>query len=133
MTGRAAVRSGQRLAESLMVLSCTIDRPTGSTTDRSTGKVVTQHERVYEGRCKLTSYEGYEQERDVVGFQATSQRLSIHLPVGAYRSQVGDVITITADGGLDERLVGRKYRVAQEATYRAYATADRIFVDAIAK
>lgn len=133
MTGREAVRSGQRLAESLMVLNCTIDRPGEAKTDRTTGKVVTQYERVYAGRCKITSYEGYEQERDVVNFAATTQRLSVHLPVGAYRSQVGDVIKITDDGGLDERLVGRRYRVAQEAPYRAYATADRIFVDSIAR
>ena len=133
MTGEAAMRSGRRLAESLMHLTCRIDRVVEIDTDRATAKVTTRKVTLYEGRCKLTSYEGYEQERDVVGFQATTQRLSIHLPVGAYLPHVGDIITITDDGGLDDRLIGRTYRVAQEAPFRAFATADRIFIDAIAK
>lgn len=133
MTGESAMRSGRRLAESLMRLSCRIDRVLEQETDRKTAKVVSRKRLVYAGRCKLTSYEGYEQERDVAGFTATTQRLSIHLPVGSYLPHVGDIITITDDGGLDDRLIGRTYRVAQEAPYRAFATADRIFIDAIAK
>lgn len=116
-----------------MTFRCTITRAVGATTDRATGKVTTETVEVYSGRCKITSYEGYEQERDVVTFPATLQRLSIHLPVGAYLPHVGDIITITDTDGLDDRFLGMKFRTAQEAPYRTYATADRIFIDSIAK
>lgn len=132
MAGEAAMRSGRRLAESLMRLSCRIHRVVGSETDRETGKVVSITEDQYVGPCKITTYEGHEQTHDVVSYPATVQRLSIHLPVGAYTPRVGDVITITGVGGLDERLLGHTYRIAQEAPYRTFATADRIFIDSIA-
>lgn len=128
---------GRRRAKQLMPFKCKIERATGSETDRTTGKVTTQTVQVYGGedggRCKITSYEGHEQERDVVAFPATMQRLSIHLPIGKYEPHVGDIITITDTDGLDDRFLGMKFRVAQEAPYRTYATADRIFIDSIAK
>lgn len=116
-----------------MPFTCRIERAVETTTDRTTGKVTTGKVLVYEGRCKITSYEGHEQERDVVAFQATTQRLSIHLPVGEYQPHVGDIITVTDTDGLDDRFLTMRYRIAQEAPYRTYATADRIFIDAIAK
>lgn len=116
-----------------MTFRCTIERVTGSETDRTTAKVTTAATEVYAGRCKITSYEGHEQERDVMSFPATVQRLSIHLPIGKYEPHVGDIITVTDTGGLDDRFLGMKFRVAQEAPYRTYATADRIFIDSIAK
>lgn len=134
----AVLMRGRRRAERLMILRCTIRRVTGETTDRNTGKVVETAELVYPnadhpvGRCKITSYEGHEQERDVAGWSATQQRLAIHLPVGAYDVRVGDIIEIT-ESPLDPRLVGRKYRTAQEAPYRTFATADRVFIDSHAK
>lgn len=127
----AALRRGRRLAESMMILRCRIDRVTGETTDRVTGKSTPLLVTVYEGRCKITSYEGYEQEADVAGSATTTQRLSIHLPVGKFNSHVGDVVTITRSP-LDDRLVGASYRLAQQAPFRTFATADRIFIDAIA-
>lgn len=133
MAGEAAMRSGRRLAESMMRLTCRIHRVVRHETDRETAEVVPIIEDQYEGPCKITTYEGHEQARDVASAPITVQRLSIHLPVGAYTPNVGDVITITDVGGLDERLLGRTYRIAQEAPYRTFATADRIFIDSIAK
>lgn len=124
-----------------MPLTCRIERLTGrTTTDRETGKVISEKELVYEGCCKITTYEGHEQERDVAGYTATIQRLSIHIPVaaetqgiGVYQPRVGDIIAITDTDGIDDRLLDMQFRMAQEAPYRTYATADRIFIDSIAK
>lgn len=127
----AAILRGRRQAERLMIMRCTVDRVVGETTDPDTDKGVPLVERVYTGKCKVTSYEGYEQERDVAGFAATVQRLSVHFPVGSFQVRVGDVVTVT-ESPLDARLVGKKYRAAQEAPYRTFATADRVFVDAMA-
>ncbi|MBM7530441.1 DUF6093 family protein [Brevibacterium luteolum] len=133
----AALMRGRRAAKALMVDRCTISRVTGETTDRTTGKVVPLTEQIYPnedypvGCCKLTSYEGYEAEQESAGADMTEQRMSIHLPVGSVRVNVGDIVEITyAD--LDPLLVGRTYRISQEAPFRTYSTAYRIFVDYIA-
>lgn len=111
---------------------CVIRRVLRLDTDRATGKVTPVYapDPVYSGRCKLTSYEGHETERQVADATLTLQRLSLHLPVGVYEARVGDVIDITRS--VDPRLTGRQYRIAQEAPYRSWATADRIYIDALA-
>lgn len=114
-----------------MLDRCVIRRITGETTDRATGKVTPLTETVYAGKCKLQSYEGYEQSRDTADVQYTVQRLSIHLPVGAYRINVGDVIEIT-ESTLDPLLAGRQMRLVSEAPFKTFATAYRVFVDYIA-
>lgn len=131
MRAQAAVLRGRRKAEALMVDSVTISRVTGTSTDEDTGKVVPVLEPVYTGRAKLQSYEGYEAEKNVAGAALTVQRMSVHLPVGAYRVNVGDIVEFTASP-LDPMLTGRKFRATQEAPFKTFATAYRIFVDYIA-
>ena len=110
---------------------CLIRRVTGETTDRETGKVVPIYSDVYTGKCKLQSYEGYEQSRTAAETTVTVQRMSVHLPVGAYRINVGDIVEITASR-MDPMLTGRKFRITQEAPFKTFATAYRVFVDYIA-
>lgn len=110
---------------------CLIRRVVGQTTDRETGKVVPLYEDAYAGRCKLQSYEGYEQEKSTAETALTVQRMSVHLPVGAYRINVGDIVEI-ASSRMDPMLVGRKFRITQEAPFKTFATAYRVFVDYIA-
>ena len=110
---------------------CLIRRVVGETTDRKTGKVVPIYSDVHEGKCKVQSYEGYEQEKNTAETALTVQRMSVHLPVGAYRVNVGDIVEITTSR-MDQMLVGRKFRITQEAPFKTFATAYRVFVDYIA-
>lgn len=127
----SALRAGRALAERMMVDHVIIRRITGQETDRVTGKVTPVPQVVYDGKAKLQSYEGYEQSRDTAGVQYTVQRLSIHLPVGAYRINVGDVAEIITST-VDPLLVGRQLRLVSEAPFKTFGTAYRVFVDYIA-
>ncbi|MDN5546028.1 MAG: DUF6093 family protein [Rhodococcus sp. (in: high G+C Gram-positive bacteria)] len=122
---------GRRKAEALMFDKCVIRRVVGETTDRETGKVVPLYQDMYEGKCKMQSYEGYEQSKTTAETTLTMQRMSCHLPVGAYRINVGDIVEIT-ESRLDPLLVNRKFRITQEAPFKTFATAYRVFVDYIA-
>lgn len=122
------VKTARRAAEQLMLDQITIDRPVKTVVDPDTGKDVHEYERVYEGPSKLQSYEGYEESKEVVLHSAVVQRMSIHLPVGSYRASVGDVVTIV-HSEIDPMLDGRNYRITQEAPFKTYASAYRIFVD----
>lgn len=124
---RAALLRGRRRAEALMQDQCTISRVVGETMDEI-GRVVPVTETVYEGPCKVQSYEGYEESREVIAHSAVVQRMSIHIPVGAYRCSVGDVLTLEKSF-MDPLLEGRKFRITQEAPFKTFATAYRIFVD----
>ena len=121
----SALRAGRLAAESLMVDSWVVYKLDMNDVDPLTGEAV--RVTVYEGKAKLTSYEGYEQTPEVVGHTATVQRLSLHLPVTSYRPQVGHV-AVCVDS-LDPNLVGTEYRMTQDAPFKTFATAYRVFVD----
>lgn len=125
MSARAAIMQGRRMAERLMVDSWVIYKLDMNDVDPLTGEAV--RVTVYEGKAKLTSYEGYEQTPEVVGHTATVQRLSLHLPVTSYRPQVGHV-AVCVDS-LDPNLIGTEYRMTQDAPFKTFATAYRVFVD----
>lgn len=114
-------------AELLMTDLVEIRRVVGTSVDPLTGRDEAELEMVYNGKAKLSSFEGYEASREVVLHSSVTQRMSIHIPVGAYRSSVGDVVRIVHSS--DPLLVGREYRVTQEAPFKTHATAYRIFVD----
>ena len=82
---------------------------------------------VYSGPVRLQSFEGYEQTPEVIGHTSTVQRMSLHLPVGDYRPQVGHVAVCVSS--IDPRLVGTQYRMTQDAPFKSAATAYRVFVD----
>lgn len=127
MTVMSALRSGRRAAERLMTDLVEIRRVVGTTVDPLTGRDEAELVVVYEGKAKLQSFEGYEASREVIAHSSVVQRMSIHLPVDSYRSSVGDVVRIVHSS--DPLLVGREYRVTQEAPFKTHATAYRIFVD----
>lgn len=122
----AALLELREHAESLMRDACTVQRP-GDVIDRVTG--VAQMTTVYDGRCKVQTYEGYEQNPVAGGHQFTVQRYRVDLPVGAFLPEVGDVVTITA-AERDQHLVGKDYRVSAPFN-KTLATAYRCFVDEV--
>ena len=125
MSARAAIMQGRRMAERLMVDRWVVYKLDMDDVDPLTGEAVRVI--VYEGKAKLTSYEGYEQTPEVVGHTSTVQRMSLHLPVGPYRPQVGHVAVCVES--LDPNLIGTQYRMTQDAPFKTFATAYRVFVD----
>lgn len=113
-------------AEALMTGSCVVYRKTG--TRRDGVRIVALWETVYEGRCKLQTYEGHEQTvGGQTGATAVVQRSSVHVPVGSFLSEPGDVARLT--GSRDPLLLGRMFRITQRYPVKEHATAYRIFVD----
>ena len=128
MSAVSTLLRGRERAERLMVDRVEISRVTGVEVDPLTGEDVPTHEVVYSGVGKITSYEAHEASREVIMHSSVVQRMSVHLPVGSYRSSVGDVLRVVASH-VDPMLDGREFRVTQEAPYKSMATAYRIFVD----
>lgn len=83
------------------------------------------------GRAKLTSYEAHESSSLSGGRVITTQRMTLHVPVGSYEAQVGDLATVTES--TDPLLVGRQVRITQQAPYKEHATAYRVFVDEVTR
>lgn len=125
MSARAAIMQGRRMAESLMVDTWIVYKLDKDQADPLTGEALRVV--VYEGKGKVQSYEGYEQTPEVIGHMATVQRMSLHLPIGPYRPQVGHVAHCVTS--LDPNLVGTEYRMTQDAPFKTFATAYRVFVD----
>ena len=125
MSARAAIMQGRRMAERLMVDSWVVYKLDMNDVDPLTGEAV--RVTVYEGKGKLQSWEGYEQSTESVGHTSTIQRLSLHLPVTEYRPQVGHVAVCVES--LDPNLVGTEYRISQDAPFKTFSTAYRVFVD----
>ena len=119
----------QAAAESMMVDTCTITREgAGWVKDPVTGRdVPAPPTTVYEGRCKVASYQPYEATPEVGGMTEVLQRYAVHVPVTAGPFEVGDLITITA-GANQPTTRDRTFRVAglHEKTWQ---TAQRLLVD----
>ena len=121
----SALRAGRLAAEALMIDHWRVYKLDMDDVDPLTGEAV--RELVYEGKGKLQSWEGYEQNTESVGHTSTIQRLSLHLPVTEYRPQVGHVAVCVES--LDPNLVGTEYRISQDAPFKTFSTAYRVFVD----
>ena len=128
MSAVSTLLRGRERAERLMIDRVEISRVTRVEVDPLTGEDSPTRVVVYQGPAKLQSYEGHEASREVILHSSVVQRMSVHLPVGAYRSSVGDVLRVVASH-VDPMLDGREFRVTQEAPYKTMATAYRIFVD----
>src|SRR5690625_2314630 len=112
MSAESALLQGRAMAESLMTDRVEISRVTGVEVDPLTGADVPTHEVVYSGVAKIQSYEGYEASREVILHSSVVQRMSVHIPVGAYRSSVGDVLRVI-ESRMDPMLEGREFRITQ--------------------
>lgn len=110
-----------------MVDTCTVRRITGATVTDDFGNVTPVTELVYEGRCRVQTYEPYERNPEVGGATETVQRYSVHVPVGSFEPEVGQVVTI-ASATLDPHLSGREFRVVA-LLHKTAATAYRLGVE----
>ena len=110
-----------------MVDQVEIHRVTEGGPDPLTGQDRSTRELVYAGKAKVQSFEGYEHSGEVSGRVTVLQRMSLHIPVGEYRPQVGHVAKILSSP--DGNLVGTEYRMVQDAPFKTHATAYRVFVE----
>lgn len=135
-----ALSMGRTVAVELMVDACTVGRPNGTpVTDPDTGEVTAPLAPVYpdpewpdehpwkHGPCKVQTYEAQESNPEAGGATFTVQRYAVHVPVGSFAPQTGDVVEITATE-FDPNLVGRKYRVVA-LLHKSMATAYRLGVE----
>ena len=135
MYGRPQVR--RRRAEWLMVDEVRIDRPTGGV-DPITGQPVT--ETVYpdpswpashpwkNGKAKVHNPgQPFGNAVDVGGGSVTIGSMFVHVPVGSYRAEGGDVITVVKSVN-DPYLTGRRY-VLRDPHHVSLGTAYRMRVE----
>lgn len=113
-----------------MTATCKIERKTGRTIDESTGAYIDTYTTVYEGKCKVQTFESYEQSPEAGGHTYTLMRLHLHVPISATGIQVDDRATITASAS-DSDLVGAVFRIAGDFA-KDHATARRFPVERIA-
>ena len=122
----AFVAEGRAEAEALMTARWRIERETGET-EIVDYEVIPIRRLVYDGIGKLQTYEGHETTSNAGPSTVVVQRMSLHLPVGPYRCEPGDLATCISSH--DPLLVGRRFRLVQGYPVKEYATAYRIFVD----
>lgn len=98
--------SRRRRALALMTDTCTITR---TTITRQNGRDVAVEQVVYEGRCKVQTYEAYESNPLSGGHTYTVQRYRLDIPLGAGPIEPGDVAKVNTyrrsfriAGGLDK-------------------------------
>lgn len=118
----------QARAELLMVDACTISRvafPNGEVDDD--GNPISTETVRYAGKCKVQTYEPYEQTREVARTTQVIQRYSVHVPIDAGPFEVGDVVRITASAGLPSTL-SRTFRI-EGLLEKTWQTAQRLLVD----
>lgn len=128
----AAALPGLRAhAESMMTSTWRIDRqrveggkPVANVVAH---KTIPVRDEVYQGKGKLQTYEGHEVALPAGPSTVVQQRMSLHLPVGAFRPLPGDVATCLTS--TDPLMVGKRVRVVQAAPFKEHATAYRVFVD----
>jgi len=131
MTSPAAIiAAGRALAESLMLDTCTVKRPSAETTiDPDTGLPTTTWSTIYTGKCKIQSESVQSLNPKSGDHVYTVDRWEVHLPVSATGVKVGDVVEITASP-LDSVNVGRKFSVSG-LFRKTLATAQRLPVEEV--
>jgi len=80
-------------AESMMVDTVQVIRPTGSTTDSETGVVTTDGTVVYRGKARWKAPRNQAATDEVGTAQVTSTSGELHMPVGPYQPKPGDIAT----------------------------------------
>jgi hypothetical protein len=110
-----------------MLDTCTVESVTGVTTDPLTGVDVPAYALVYAGKCKVQTRQAQERNPEAGGATFTVQRYEVHVPVGAFRPAVGQVVTVTA-ATLDPYLAGRSFRVVA-LMHKTAPTAYRLAVE----
>lgn len=134
MTAYGATLQGRRAAERNMSDRCVVKMPTGSTVDQSTGADVPTYTPVHgttsaPARCKVQTFEAFEETPTAGEHEFTVQRYSVHFPVGSFVPAVGQVVEIVS-AALDPNLTGREFRVVA-LLHKTAATAYRLAVKEI--
>lgn len=92
MTAVSAIRSGRAAAERLMMQRVVVRRKTAVRVDGLDSFTQTV---VFEGKCRVQTYEPQESKREAAGAPVVEQRYMLHLPVSSIgQVQVGDIATI---------------------------------------
>lgn len=112
-----------------MLDACTVERITGRTYNPATRKHADTKQSVYVGKCKVQSFEAYEQTAVAGGHTYTLIRYHLHVPISAPDFAADDVVTITASR-LDPALVGRVFRIAGPSV-KSLATARRFPIEEV--
>lgn len=116
-----------------MVDSCRISRTSGAPgpLDPATGLgAPAPTATVYEGKCRVQTYEAQESRPESGDHVYGVQRYSVHIPVGPV-VRVDDLVTVTS-ATLDPDLIGRRYKVVG-LLHKSYATANRLLVEEIVR
>lgn len=111
MSAVSAVLRGRRMAEKMMVDTCTITRPGATVTDPETGAVTRSKTSVYTGKCRVQSKAAAIQSAEAGGAQFTVVSREVHIPANAAKILDGDEVEITASR-LNSFTVGKVYRVS---------------------
>lgn len=123
MSSSILTERGRWAAEQQMTDACTIQHPTGSSTDPATGVVTPTYSTVYTGAAKVNRI-GSPAGQDVGEAHLAVLSPTIHVPITVTGVVQGDLVTITAST-LDPELVGRTFRV-QGPIHETYLTARRL-------
>lgn len=113
MSARSTVLRGRRMAESLMLDTCTVARLGEPVDDPDTGAVVVPETEIYAGICKVKAPQRANQPVEVGEAVITVTPGEVHLPAGHPTVGVleeGDVVEVTASE-LGPSLVGMRFRV----------------------
>lgn len=116
-------------AESLMLETCTVQRPGAPVTDPNTGSVTPSLTLIYAGKCKVQQSMAQSSNPTAGSHSFTVQSTRWDTPVSAGPFLVDDVVTMTS-GTLDPQLIGRVYRVV-ELFHKSGATAQRVRVEEV--
>lgn len=122
----AALPRLRAMAESLMRDTVLVERRVGKSDPESGEAPMVQ---VYQGKAKVQTYEAHDSTPEVIGATITKQRYHVHVPVGSFSPQEGDVITVET-ATLDPNLEGRVYRV-EALLHKTAATAYRLQVSEV--
>lgn len=123
MSAASVLARGRVAAAALFCDAVTIQHPTGSSLNTTTGVLTPTYSTVYAGPAKVQG-----------AMQATAREVgeahlavlspSVHVPISVTGVVQGDVVTVTAAAN-DAELVGRVFRV-DGPDHKSYATARRL-------
>lgn len=117
------LQAGRDFAGRQFVDACTLQKPTGNSTNGSTGVVTaTFGAAYYSGPCKVQG--GMANAADVGEKYLAMNSPIIHVPISVVGAEQDDLVTITASAH-DPDLVGRTFRI-QGPTHKTGLTARRL-------
>jgi hypothetical protein len=118
------IAEAQAFAEEGMVDTCTIQHPTGETTDPATDVVSPTYSTLYAaGVCRIQQKQPYAERNDAGQNYQLLLRIEIQLPVRVVGVAPDDVVTVNTSRDLD--LVGRKFAV-RDLAHKTDASSRRI-------